>query len=250
MGRRAASILVWIVLLAAAGWIVAHTRTTRRTCRHSCPPDRRRLSGRWSRLREVSLTAILIDIAGGEGAARAIVAGPGHPAAREPSLLNGQQWRNAASEIDRRFVFTHRYLLSEQVLGPLHDRGPARCHHGEHRLAGIAGRILARDLLLTDPTGETLQVLGQLSRIRDPRSEFGVWVSNGRGRCWSPGRAPRAATRTVGRLGVIEAEFGRLRASTMPAPAAFGLRVSGQRVAVRAGHHHPEAFACPCSVRS
>ena len=241
MSRRAASILVWIALLAAAGWIVAHAHYTADLsaflpARPS--PAQRALV---EELREgVASRLILIDIAGGEGAQRAQLSQDLATRLRaNPAFMSVNNGRNVASEIDRRFIFTHRYLLSEQVTADHFTIAGLRSAIAESidSLASPAG-FLARDLLPTDPTGETLQVLGQLSPDTGPRSEYGVWVSANGSEALLVAQTRAAGGDTNGQeqaVGVIEAEFGRLRASIMPAATGIGLRVSGPGVfAVRA----------------
>jgi predicted exporter len=92
------------------------------------------------------------------------------------AVMNGEA---TDLERDRNFVFEHRYLLSERIT-------PARftveglegaIGEGIGLLASPMG-LLAKDLFVRDPTGETLQVIGQLEQTSAmPRVVDGVWAS-------------------------------------------------------------------------
>jgi predicted exporter len=241
MRRRTASLVVWLALLLAAGWIVAHAHYTADLSAFlpsRASPAQRALV---DELREgVASRLILIDIDGGEPAQRAQLSqGLATRMRANPAFMLVNNGRNASSDLDQRFVFAHRYLLSEQVTPDHFTTAGLRSALLESldSLASPAG-FLTGNLLLTDPTGETLQVLGQLSPDAGPRSEDGVWVSADGSEALLVVQTRAAGGDTDGQehaVGVIEAEFGRLRASTMPAATAIRLRVSGPGVfAVRA----------------
>lgn len=242
--RRFASIGTWLLLLAAAAWIVAHARFTadlsaflpaRATAAQQALVDELR-EGVASRL-------ILIDIDGGDAAQRAQLSGQLVDALRAntafSSISNG---RAVSSAEDQKFVFEHRYLLSERV-------APAQFTvEGLH--ASISDSIdslamptgfLQQDLLLADPTGETLQVLEQLTPDSGPRYSDGVWVSADGSEALLVAQTRAAGGDTDGQelaVKLINAEFARLIGGSTPAPAhtpALRLRLSGPGVfAVRA----------------
>ncbi len=241
MHRRAASIVIWMALLAAAAWVVAHARYTADLSAFlpaRPTPAQRALV---DELREgVASRLILIDIDGGESAQRALLSQSLATRLRaNPAFTTVNNGRSASSELDQRFVFTHRYLLSGQIT-PDHfttaGLGSAIAESIDS-LASPAG-FLAKDLLLTDPTGETLQVVGQLSPDTGPRSAGGVWVSADGSEALLVAQTRATGADTDGQehaVGVIEAEFAQSRASTMPAANAIRLRVTGPGVfAVRA----------------
>lgn len=241
MRRRAASIVTWMLLLVAAGWIVVHAHYTADLsaflpARPS--PAQRALV---EELRDgVAARLILIDIDGGDRTQRVQLSqGLATRLRANPAFTSINNGRAASPESDQRFVFNHRYLLSEQVTPGHFSTVGLRSAIADSldSLASPSG-FLARDLLLADPTGETPQVLGQLSAGAGPRSESGVWVSADGSEALLVAQTRAAGGDTNGQehaVGVIEAEFGRLRASTLPAAAAIRLRTSGPGVfAVRA----------------
>ena len=236
MRRRSTSILVWMALLAAAGWIVAHAHYTADLSAFlpaRATPAQQALV---DELREgVASRLVLIDIDGGERTQRAQLSQALATRLRaNPAFRSVNNGRAAAAELDQRFIFNHRYLLSEQVTPEHFTAVGLRSAISESldALASSAG-FLAKDLLLTDPTGETLQVLGQLSPETGPRMEEGVWVSADGNEALLVAQTRVPGGDTSGQeqaVAVIEAEFGRLRAATLPAATTIRLRVSGPGV--------------------
>jgi predicted exporter len=241
MRRRIASIVVWMALLAAAGWIVAHARYTADLSAFLPARPSPAQQALVAELREgVASRLILIDIHGGGRTQRAQLSqGLATRLRANPAFISVNNGRYASSEPDQKFIFTHRYLLSEQVT-PAHFTATGLRSAISESLDSLASPsgFLARDLLLTDPTGETLQVLGQLTPDTGPRSEGGVWVSADGSEALLVAQTRVAGGDTSGQehaIGVIEEEFARLRASVVPAGPAIGLEVSGPGVfAVRA----------------
>ncbi|HLQ11875.1 MAG TPA: MMPL family transporter [Steroidobacteraceae bacterium] len=236
MRRRRVTILAWMVLLAATGWIVAHAHYTADLSAFLPARPSPAQQALVDELREgVAARLILIAINGGERAQRAQLSQALATGLRaDPAFVSVNNGRNAASESDQRYIFDHRYLLSEQITADHFTTAGLRSAVSESidSLASPAG-FLAQDLLLTDPTGETLQVMGQLSPDTGPRSQDGVWVSADGSQALLVARTRVAGGDTNGQeraLGVIEAEFGRLRAAAMPAARAVSLRVSGPGV--------------------
>lgn len=91
------------------------------------------------------------------------------------SINNGE---SAATERDREFLFNHRYLLSESVTPQRFtvDGLKDAIQDTLDLLASPAG-LLAKALLPSDPTGEMVQIVGQLSSGGSPRTADGVWAS-------------------------------------------------------------------------
>jgi predicted exporter len=241
MRQRTASILVWVALLAAAGWVVAHAHYTADLSAFLPARASAAQQALVEELREgVASRLILIDIDGGERAQRAQLSqGLATRLRSNPAFTSVNNGRNVSSDLDQKFIFTHRYLLSEQVTADHFTSSGLRAAISESldSLASPAG-FLAGNLLLTDPTGETLQILGQLSPDTGPRSEDGVWVTADGSEALLVAQTRVAGGDTSGQehaVDAIEAEFARLRAATTPAATAIRLRVSGPGVfAVRA----------------
>ncbi len=173
-------IALWVAFLAACLWAVGQARYTADLSAFlpSAPTEEQQLlidqlkSGVASRL-------VLIGIAGGDAATRALVsrdlaaqlrAGPGFV-----QVVNGEPTGLAR---DREVLFDHRYLLSPAV-------GPERFTvAGLHqalrdsidRLGGSAG-LVTKGLLPRDPTGELAAILDTLGSTQNPHTEAGVWAS-------------------------------------------------------------------------
>lgn len=250
--RRIVSLFVWVLLLGAAIWLVARAHYTADLSAFlpaRPTPAQRALV---EELREgVASRLILIAIDGGDPAQRAQWSQRLATRLRvDPAFSAVNNGRNGASEHDQNIVFAHRYLLSEQVSADHFTSAGLRSAIEESidSLASPAG-FLAKDLLLADPTGETLQVLGQLSPDTGPRSLGGVWVSADGSEALLVAQTRAAGGDTDAQahaLEVIDLEFARLRASIIPAanmapaPAAaaaamIGIKLSGPGVfAVRA----------------
>jgi predicted exporter len=181
MRIRALSIGVWIVLAALAALIAARARYTADLSAFlpNAPTHAQQFLVQQLRDGFVS-RLILVDIEGADPSARAGLSRTlaarlrADPAFR--SVMNGEA---TGLERDREFVFEHRYLLSERIT-------PARftvegleeaIGEGIDLLSSPMG-LLAKDLFARDPTGETLQVIGQLGQASAaPRVVEGVWAS-------------------------------------------------------------------------
>src|SRR5262249_51173478 len=96
----------------------------------------------------------------------------------DPRFVSVHNGESSVTDRDRRFVFEHRYLLSDSV-------APARFTVEGLRdaiqdtidlLASPAG-LLAKELLPHDPTGEMIEIVGQLASGGTPRMADGVWAS-------------------------------------------------------------------------
>ena len=248
MRRRIVSLIVWVALLGAAICLVARAHYTADLSAFLPVRPTSAQRALVEELREgVASRLILIAIDGGELAQRAQWSQRLATGLRANSAFvavnNG---RSSASERDQHSVFTHRYLLSEQVSADHFTSIGLRSAIEESidSLASPAG-FLAKDLLLMDPTGETLQVLGQLTPDTGPRSLNGVWVSADGSEALLVAQTRAAGGDTDAQahaLEVIDLEFGRLRASIMtaakmaaaPTPA-IGIKLTGPGVfAVRA----------------
>lgn len=122
---------------------------------------------------------VMLALEGGTASARAAlsreIAARLHLDARFSSVANGER---AAADADERFVYEHRYLLSDAV-------DPARFEPTRLRraleetvdeLASTEGPWL-KSLVPHDPTGETLGIVDRLGRSPKPLEQDGVWVS-------------------------------------------------------------------------
>jgi len=121
---------------------------------------------------------ILIGIDGADADARAQASRALAARLREHrafvSVANGEQ---ASEQRDRAFVFQHRYVLSEQVTAERFGAGLAAAIGDNLELMSSGAGLLAKELFVADPTGETLQIIEQLTGSAPPRHQAGVWSS-------------------------------------------------------------------------
>ena len=152
-------------MLAAGAWVVARAHYTADMsaflpARPS--PAQRALV---DELRDgVASRLILIGIDGGDAAIRAQLSKDLATRLRtNPAFVSIGNGADPMSATDREYIFLHRYLLSEQVNPERFTVSGLRSAIEESidSLASPAG-FFAKDLLVPDPTGETLQVLDQL----------------------------------------------------------------------------------------
>jgi predicted exporter len=174
---------------------------------------------------------ILIGIEGGEAvqraqAARALAAA----LSAEQAFLAVNDGDAAGEERDRAFVFAHRYALSPAVTP---ERFSAAGLHAALEasldLIGSPAGLLAKSLLTSDPTGETLQVIDQLDTGSAPHSEQGVWSSADGQRALLIAETRASGSDTDGQaraLALIQSGF----AAAAPAPSPLRLLLSGPAV--------------------
>lgn len=178
-GARTA-IALWLAFLLACGVIISRSQFTTDLSAflpRSPTPEQQLLleqirDGLASRL-------ILVGIEGADTATRATLSKQVARTLRADQafvVVNNGEPVNA--ERDRRFLFTHRYLLSPAVtperftVAGLH----AGISDSIDLLASPAG-LLAKSLLPPDPTGEMLQLIEQLNSGSQPKMIDGAWAS-------------------------------------------------------------------------
>ncbi len=220
-GRRAAVLLLWLALLAAAAWPITHTRYTADLSAFlpAHPDPRQRVlieqlqSGAPAR-------TLLIGIDGGDAPARAKASHALAEALRASGLFdqvqNGE--RSGFADIGS-WLFEHRYLLSPAVdPGHFSAAGLRDAITQTLSLLGTPAGNAIKPLLDRDPTGETQRIAEALIPSQGPATEEGVWAAHLQG-----GRALLiAGTRAAGAdldaqaeaIDRVRADFARLTAST------------------------------------
>lgn len=183
--RRAAVLLAWLALVAAAGVLIARTSFTADLSAFlpSNPDPQQRVlieqlgSG-------VPARTLLIGIDGGDAAARADASRALAARMRASDLFqhvnNGERsdWADAGS-----WLVDHRYQLSPAVTAERFTAAGLHDAIGETlSLLGTPAGQLLKPLLERDPTGETQRIAESLIPSSAPRSEEGVWVSRQGGR--------------------------------------------------------------------
>ncbi len=232
---RAVPVLAWLALLAVGAFVVARATFTadlsaflpaHPTAAQQLLVDELR-DGMASRL-------ILVAIDGGDTAARAAASkGLAERLRSNTAFVSVANGADGASAADRTFVFRHRYLLSDRVTAERFSVEGLRAAIGDsiESLASPAG-FLANDLLLPDPTGETLEAIDQLIPRNAPRSEGGVWASREGNEALLVAQTRATGSDTDGQqrtVGLIRAAFAEL-GSAHPSPQPLELRLTGPGV--------------------
>jgi predicted exporter len=178
---------------------------------------------------------ILMAVEGGDAAARAAAArataGRLRVDARFTAVNDGDP---AAAANDREFLFRHRYLLSAAVDAERFTAAGLGRAIGAtlEDLSSPAG-LLMKSLLPRDPTGEMLEIIGQLERTPGPRTADGVWVSPDGSRALLLAQTRAAGSDTDGQeqaLAAVRRAFAAAVDGQPGASAGLRLRMSGPGV--------------------
>lgn len=176
-----AAIVVWLLLLAASGWLVAgHTRITTDLTAFLPPSASRNQQLLMDQLRDgVASRLMLIAIEGND---------PERVAATSRQLARGlkvsglfgyvNNGEAAFSAAEREVLMRWRYLLSPAVTAE-HFGAPALREALENNLQmlGSPAGAMLKATLPADPTGELWRILATLSAGASPPSNYGVWFS-------------------------------------------------------------------------
>src|SRR6202167_1118759 len=182
---RLVNLSLWLLLLALSALVVARARYSADLSAFlpRSPSATQQLlvqqlqDGLASRL-------ILIGIDGADAATRAqasrALAAKLRADSEFVSVSNGE---DASQDKDRQFVFEHRYQLSALVTPERFTVEGLRAAIADtlELMASPAG-LSAKPLFVSDPTGETLQVIEQFEGAAQPRREQGAWSSADRTR--------------------------------------------------------------------
>jgi predicted exporter len=179
---------------------------------------------------------ILIAISGAQPDTRAALSVAlaarlqGNPLFR--SVANGT---SAPAGADQEFLSRYRYLLSDRINRGFFNTDTLRAAIRDNidLLTSSVG-LLSRDLFARDPTGETLQVIGQIERPHQPRLSDGVWVSDDGQRTLliaatvAPGNDTDAQQQAIA---AIRDAFAALQSAAIgPRARAASLRMTGPAV--------------------
>jgi predicted exporter len=248
--------LVWAVLVAVAAIVVARARYTTDLSAFlpRSPTATQRLLV--DQLRNgVASRLIIVALEGSDSQTRArlskAVAARLRPDPQFGSVSNGEL---SGMDRDRAFLFEHRYLLSEAVTPERFTVEGSRVAIQDtiDLLASPAG-LLVKELFPRDPTGEMVQIVGQLEGGGPPRTADGVWTSPDGKRALivvqthAPGsdtdgqqRAVEAIRRAFDEAVAGIARSGSVPAATAPAAASTSAGVSQRPVLRMTG---PGVFA-------
>jgi predicted exporter len=173
--------LVWVVLVAVSAFVVIRARYTTDLSAFlpRSPTATQRLLV--DQLRDgLASRLIIVALEGADSQTRARVSMAMAKRLRSDdavfvSVNNGE---SSGTDRDRDFLFSHRYLLSESVTPERFSVTGLKdaIQDSVDMLASPAG-LLVKELLPHDPTGEMVQIVGQLGSSGAPRTEAGVWAS-------------------------------------------------------------------------
>jgi predicted exporter len=231
--------LVWVVLAAIAAVVVVRARYTTDLSAFlpKSPTETQRLLV--DQLRDgLASRLIIVAIEGADSQTRARIsvamAERLRPDAQFVSINNGE---STGMDRDRAFLFEHRYLLSDSVTP---ERFTVEGLKGAIQdtvdlLASPAG-LLVKELLPHDPTGEMVEIVGQLGGGGAPRTENGVWSSGDGKRALIVAQTRALGSDTDGQQRAVEAirqafaAASGAAAANGPAGASSAAVASGQAV--------------------
>ena len=228
--RRAGALLVWVALLAVAAVIVACARYSADLSAFlpRAPTPAQRLLV--EQLRQgVASRLLIVAIEGADTSTRARLSQAMAARLRaDPGFLAVENGDAATARRDESFLFAHRYLLSNTVTPQRFTVGGLQEAIGNtiDLLSSPAG-MLAKSLVPSDPTGEMMTLLDQLSRNQPPRTADGVWVSPDGRRALLLARTRAAGSDTDGQERAVAAIRAAFRAAVGSAPQGATLLMTG-----------------------
>lgn len=219
---RAGAIIIWAVLLAAAIIVIARARYSADLSAFlpRSPTAAQRLLV--EQLRQgVASRLIIVAIDGADEAVRARLSQALAKRLRaDPQFTAVENGDAAAAQKDEAFLFAHRYLLSPTVTPRRFSVEGLKAAIGNtiDDLASPTG-MLTQSLLPSDPTGEMMTLLDQLTRKLSPRTADGVWVSRDGRRSLLLVRTRAAGSDTDGQERAMQAIRSSFRAALTSAGA-------------------------------
>ena len=180
-GRAAiVSVTAWLIFILLCGVVILRSQFTTDLSAflpRSPTPAQQMLM---EQLRDgLASRLILVGLEGADATARARISKNIARRLRDdPAFTAVNNGEPVNVERDRAFLFDHRYLLSPAVTPERFSVEGLRAAIGDSidLLASSAG-LLTRSLLPRDPTGEMVQLLGQLDSGSRPRIIDGAWAS-------------------------------------------------------------------------
>lgn len=173
--------LLWLLFMLSCAAVVWNSRiaTDMSFFLPSAPSaEQRVLVGQ---LREGAVSRMLMgSIEGGVAAQRAVVSGQMRQRlASNPAFLMVRNGGNGELDLERDFLLRYRYSLSPMVTPERFTEGGLRAAVSNTiDLVSSPVGLLLKPFLTRDPTGELLEVLGQLNPGVQPETRGGVWVSH------------------------------------------------------------------------
>lgn len=180
MSQAGRSFLLWLLAMLAGAVIVWNSRFTADMSFFLPSHPTAEQQVLVDQLKEGAVARLLmLAIEGGNAEQRATLS---HDLRRRltqlPAFISVENGAASSQEADREFLFRHRYLLSPTVNASRFTVDGLRLAIADSvdRLASPLG-MMFKPLLTRDPTGEMLELLGQLNSASQPASRAGVWAS-------------------------------------------------------------------------
>jgi predicted exporter len=201
--------LVWVVLALIAAVVVARARYTTDLSAFlpkSPTPTQRLLVDQLRDGLASRLIIVAIEGADSQTRARVSVAMANGLRSADALFVSVNNGESSGTDRDREFLFSHRYLLSESVTPERFtvDGLKDAIQDAVDLLASPAG-LLVKELLPHDPTGEMVQIVGQLGSGGAPRTEAGVWASGDGKRALMVAQTRALGSDTDGQQRAVEA---------------------------------------------
>ena len=178
-GARAA-LFVWIAIVAAAIYVIAHTRFIADLSAFMPKAPTARQQMLLDQLKDGAIARlVLIGIEGGDEKSRARLSRGLAAQLKKSAAFSGVQ--NGDPEMlaqDQRYFFDNRYVLSPAVDAQRFQTEGLRdaIQNTLDEMSGDAG-LLIKQILLRDPSGETIALVDQFIGESQPRMLNDVWVS-------------------------------------------------------------------------
>lgn len=178
--RQLLPVWLWLAFLLACGAVISRTTITTDLSAflpRNPTPEQQLLM---DQLRDgLASRLILVGIEGADAPARARLSKQIAQQLRaNPAFLSINNGEAINTARDRSYLFNNRYLLSPAVTPEHFSADGLRAALGESidLLASPAG-LMVKSLLPNDPTGEMVQLLGQLDSGNQPNLVDGAWAS-------------------------------------------------------------------------
>ena len=234
--RRAGIVALWLCSVALAAIIVAHARYINDLSAFLPAKPTPLQQVLVDQLREgPAARLILMAIGKGDADTRARVSAAMAARLRlSPAFLSVTNGEDVTAERDREFLFQRRYLLSEAVNAQRFSAAGLRdaIQAAIDDLATPSGLML-KALMPRDPTGELMQIIGQLTRSAAPASRDGVWISPDGERALLVVQTAAAGSDTDAQERAIDAIRAAFAASLSESPTPHGaveLKLTGPGV--------------------
>ncbi len=179
-GKRTVAIALWLAFLLGCGLVISRTTITTDLSAflpRTPTPEQQLLM---DQLRDgLASRLILVGIEGADAPTRARLSKQVAQRLRDDqAFLSVNNGEPVNTERDRAYLFNNRYLLSPAVTPARFETDGLHAALAESidLLASPAG-LMVKSLLPRDPTGEMVQLLGQLNSGTSPPSVNGAWAS-------------------------------------------------------------------------